>query len=97
MLDEATGLFPNSSKAYYYQARAWRRLGEIDKAIASLERAGELDSTDADVQYVLGTLLLRKGDRTRGQAAMEQFKKFREKSQQKRNLLEGPVTSAEPE
>jgi len=78
VLDEALRLFPNSAKAYYHQGRAWRRLGEVDNAIASLKRASELDPSDADVQYVLGALLLRRGDHAESRAAMERFKKLRE-------------------
>jgi tetratricopeptide (TPR) repeat protein len=97
LLDQALRLFPNSSKAYYYQGRAWRRLGEMDRAIASLKRASELDPFDVDVQYALGTLLLRRGDRREGQAAMERFKKLREKFRQKRNPLEEPIAATGPE
>jgi tetratricopeptide (TPR) repeat protein len=92
VLADATRLFPNSAKAHYYQGRTWRRLGETEKAIASLKRAAELDPADPDVQYVLGTLLLRSGDRAEGQLAMDRFKKLRP---QKRNLLEGPIRFSE--
>ncbi|MDQ6706081.1 MAG: tetratricopeptide repeat protein, partial [Acidobacteriota bacterium] len=73
VLRRAIEINPNSSKAYYLQGRAFRKLDRKAEAKQSLEKAMVVDPNDSVVYYELGMLLNGMGETAEGRRILRRF------------------------
>jgi tetratricopeptide (TPR) repeat protein len=72
--------FPDSRRAF---GRILLRRGDVDQAIAELEKALELDPTDLSPCYPLASAYRKKGDSQRAAELMAKFERFRAEDREK--------------
>lgn len=72
--------FPDSRRAL---GRILLRRGDVDDAIAELQKALELDPTDLSPCYPLASAYHKKGDSQRAAELMAKFEKFRAEDREK--------------
>ncbi len=77
LLGQALEWNPQSARAHYWMGRALCRLNRNDEARTYLERALALDDRDPLPYLELGAMLLKGGERVRGQSLLARFEALR--------------------
>jgi tetratricopeptide (TPR) repeat protein len=96
---KAVAVNPNSDRAWFQQAKALERLGELAPAADALQRAIAINSHVSSYYYVLGTLYRKLGKQQESREAMETFARLSRESneleQKRRELLHRDGTERE--
>lgn len=72
-LRDAIGYHKRFGLAHYKLGRAYDRHGDLDRAVAHLQRAAELAPDNPKPHYALGRIYQRAGEEDRAQAALTRF------------------------
>jgi tetratricopeptide (TPR) repeat protein len=76
----ALELNPRNDRAWFQQAKAYEKLGQLDAAVDSAKRATELNSRASSYYYVLAMLYRRVGKANESRDALAQFTKLDQES-----------------
>jgi tetratricopeptide (TPR) repeat protein len=96
---KAVGVNPNSDRAWFQQAKALERRGELAPAVDALQRAVAINPNVSSYYYVLGTLYRKLGKQQESREAMETFARLSRESneldQKRREVLHRDGTERE--
>jgi tetratricopeptide (TPR) repeat protein len=73
---QALELDPNSDAAWFQQGRAQERLGRLDEAVGSVNKAIAHNGRSSSYYYVLAGLYRRLGREAESQQALDSFKRL---------------------